>query len=159
MSYKVTKNFILQEFIDPKIMNRWGSDAVMFMDERMLMLPQFEKEFFSNHFGQEVFVTINDYAWGGHRDESGLRRFDTETGAGMSAHKFGRALDSKYYIKQGDNKVYIKPDTIRAIMTDNTELFMQHGITRLEYGRFAPTWVHRDCVFTGIPTEIVKIKP
>jgi len=37
----------------------------------------------------------NDWWWGGVNHERGFRLFDTETGADLSQHKFGRAIDSK----------------------------------------------------------------
>ncbi|WP_051294906.1 hypothetical protein [Maridesulfovibrio bastinii] len=38
-------------------------------------------------------MTVNDWCWGGDRTESGLRAMTTGTGAALSQHKFGRALD------------------------------------------------------------------
>lgn len=46
-----------------------------------------------SHFGP---LTINDWMWGGDFQESGFREWDTETGATLSQHKFGRAFDCKF---------------------------------------------------------------
>lgn len=39
---------------------------------------------------------LNNWYWGGPRQERGFRLFDTKTGAAFSQHKFGRALDMTF---------------------------------------------------------------
>ncbi|WP_319764484.1 peptidase M15 [Maridesulfovibrio sp.] len=42
-------------------------------------------------------MTVNNWCWGGDRTESGLRAMNTSTGAALSQHKFGRALDCIFH--------------------------------------------------------------
>lgn len=42
-------------------------------------------------------MTVNNWCWGGDRTESGLRDMSTDTGAALSQHKFGRALDCIFH--------------------------------------------------------------
>jgi len=41
-------------------------------------------------------ITVNDWVWGGDFTLSGLRPWDTEIGAKLSQHKFGRGVDCKF---------------------------------------------------------------
>ena len=156
---RVTKHFELHEFIGPDLYNKRGRHSITLMDDRMLMLPEVEKEYFSNLYETEVFIVINDYHWGGQRDESGYRDPNTKTGAKWSQHKEGRALDSKYYYREKNgSKIWIPANEIRLLMLQDQEFFMKHGITRLESDQYAPTWVHRDCAYTGM-NHIKMIAP
>lgn len=81
--------FSLKELVHPDIYNKWGDRAWEFLDPRLLQtLDAIRQE-----FGP---VVINDWHVGGNHVDSGLRPFDSATGAAMSQHKFGRAGDCKF---------------------------------------------------------------
>ncbi|MEI6062053.1 MAG: hypothetical protein WCR72_15230 [Bacteroidota bacterium] len=129
-------NFVIQEFIDPVTFGIRGERSIEMIDSRIVSLAQF----FRNHF--KVSVTINNWHLGGQYKESGTRSFLSKTGAALSQHKMGRAIDMKL---EG-----LDPEHIRREIRLNFALFKAAGLTTIE--KDTPTWVHADCRFTGIET-------
>jgi hypothetical protein len=64
---KVSKNFELQEFVDPVTWMIRGQKSVELIDSRLITLAQFMRDYF------KVNVTINNWQTGGQYKESGLR--------------------------------------------------------------------------------------
>ena len=58
----------------------------------------------------------------------------------LSQHRFGNAFDC--------NIAGISPDDVRKEIMANEKLFMGQGLTTLEDGKIATTWVHSDCRIT-----------
>lgn len=82
---------------------------------------------------------INDWYWGGERQESGLRLPNTTTGATWSQHKRGAATD----------KVFIDTD-IKQIIRDlqdypNDPAFKYITTVEQTHNGKIPTWLHTDC--------------
>lgn len=67
--------------------------------------------------------------------------------ARYSQHKFGRAVD--FHVKN------MTPDEVRQYILDNEQEFLNMGLTRLEHGDDAPTWVHLDLAWTGLDSIYV----
>lgn len=130
---QVSKNFILQEFIDPDIYAIRADKSIELIDPRIVGMAQFIRDY----FGQPV--TINNWHEGGPRKESGLRKFLTTTGSKFSQHKFGRAIDM--VIRDVD------PENARKEIIKYWDKFRTCGITTIEEA--TPTWLHCDCRFTG----------
>lgn len=126
---KVSKNFWLSEFIDPLFFEFPGIDPLWFIDKRIFLMAQFLRD----RFGKPV--TINNWASGGDYTLSGLRPFNTEIGAPLSSHKYGRAIDPKVH---GVEAPEIQQDIIK-----NYHLYKHTGLTTIEVG--TPTWTHMDC--------------
>jgi hypothetical protein len=130
---KVSKNFILQEFVDPVTYKAMGEKSLWLIDKRIIDLAQFLRDHFN------VPVIINNWHLGGRYDESGLRQFNTTTGATRSQHKYGRAADLKF---SG-----LKPEEIRNEIR-KSPILLSLGLTTIE--KDTPTWVHIDCRYTGL---------
>jgi hypothetical protein len=95
-------------------------------------------------------VTINNwkYAKSGHvYNESVFRMPDTGTGAALSAHKRGMAIDIKV---SGIEAKEVQQDVI-----DNFPDYKAVGVTTIEL--WTPTWTHLSCEWTLNPDEIFKI--
>jgi len=137
-------DFCIQEMAPPAMIERHGPyRCLQLIDHRILDLVQFNKDYLSAHFGEEVQVIINDYKWGGDYTLSGLRPFGTSTGSTLSQHKFGRAIDCKYKIARTSER--IPADVVREeIILNDKQTWMEAGLTTVESGDFAPTWVHQD---------------
>lgn len=129
---KLTKNFYLHEFIDPDILKWYGDIALGFIDNRIVDIAQF----FRDRYGKPI--VINGEFCGVTFTESGLRKFNTKTGALMSQHKAGRAIDIKF-----DGMV---ADEVRVDIINNYEKFRAKGVTVVE--KNTDTWIHVDCRFT-----------
>lgn len=97
-----------------------------------------------------VPVTVNNWHTGGQFSERGFRLPNTSIGAKLSQHKFGRACDF--------NVKGMTPDEVRADILNHQDEFIAAGLTTIEAGEYAPTWVHADCRFTR-SDEILIVKP
>jgi len=133
---KLSKNFRLEEFVPQGIWANFGKSSIWFIDKRIVDIAQF----FRDRYGHEI--TINDWAFGGHRTGSGLRYWDTAVGAQMSQHKFGRAIDMKWLTYD------MNMDVVREDIRQNEAEFMACGLTTVEEG--TDTWLHADCRWTGL---------
>jgi hypothetical protein len=140
------KWFKTQELIHPEIYRKWGEKSLMFMDVQILWTIDQIREYFA-FLGYEG-VTVNDWCFGGERKFSGLRPFNSEIGASMSQHKFGRAID---FLVKG-----LSATEVRKIILDNQKEEAFKYITRME--DFAGmSWVHIDNANLVIPQDEIFI--
>lgn len=86
MKFYKPKFFRTEELVHPDIFKRFGESSLMFLDARMLWTIDALRDVYGE-------MTINNWCFGGERVNSGLRTFDSKTGASFSAHKFGHAFD------------------------------------------------------------------
>lgn len=163
-------NFLAQEFLPGPVYNHPSRDPRWYLDEGTVSLAQFFRDFFG------VPVYLNNWHNGGQRNLAGFRTpetgiidhlienglsereativknqmlkvsdFDNEIltlGSWWSQHKFSKAIDPK--IKG------LNADDARQRILDNSQEFMDAGLTTLESAAFAPTWVHADRRITGL---------
>lgn len=127
---KVSTNFYLDEFIPKEIYSKYGSGSIKFLDWRVVNLAQA----FRSLIGKPCI--INNWWHGGSYNESGFRLPWTSTGASLSQHKFGRAIDIKVV------GIY-NYDAIRDIVRRNFQHLKRYGLTSIEVG--TRTWLHMDC--------------
>lgn len=135
----VSKNFILQEFVPESVWNKYSTNSTWFIDPRIIRIAQFLRD----RYG--LPATINNWHRGGEYNESGYRLPTTKTGASLSQHKFGRAIDIKFLDKS--NSFY---DEIREDIKKHEEEFRKVGVTAVEEG--TKSWIHLDCRFTTLDT-------
>jgi len=133
---KLTENFILQEFVPKGIWEKYRKKSIWFIDYKIVTIA----EFFRNRYGKPV--TINNWHKGGKRNESGLRDFDTSTGALRSQHKYGRAIDMKWLIEP------MNMNEIREDIKNWQNEFMEAGLTTIE--EKTDSWIHADTRYTGL---------
>ena len=130
---RVSKNFIIQEFVTPNIYRRWGNSSIWFVDKRVIDIAQWLKDYTG------AIVILNDWYWGGDYENSGTREAFSLIGVEFSQHKFGRA---------GDPKIEGFPaQEVREIIRNNFKQLNQLGLTTIE--KATPTWTHYDVRFTG----------
>jgi hypothetical protein len=158
---KVSQNFILQEFVPKPIFDRFGNQAIRFVDPQLIDIAQFLR----NRYGKPMHANNwhrstserfweDSFSLRGYRPPiSGLMNhietekgeltalgltdyevYCAEIGSYYSDHKIGKALD---FTVSG-----MTPDEIRSDILDNQELMLSKGLTVIEDKRFAPTWVH-----------------
>lgn len=142
---QVTPNFYLDEFIDPSTYAARGDKSIVLMDHRIIIFAQWLRETLGKP------ITINNWATGGQYRESGLRVFNTTTGAKWSQHKFGRAIDIKC--------AGATPKQVLSVIKEYENYLIQRQIcTTIENTSFTPTWLHCDCRFTGLD-KILIVNP
>jgi len=128
---KIRPNFDLREFVPPSLYNQFGEKSRWFLDERMLDLAQFYRDWF------DAPVTVNNWHRGGNYTERGFRMPDSDTGASLSQHRMGRAID---FTIRG-----VPPDNIKKTTLNNEKKFFKVGVRAMESKEFADTWTHIDC--------------
>lgn len=136
----VSKNFVLQEFIDPATFAKYGKNSIWFIDKRVIYISQVLRDIFGP-------ITINNWHDGGTFKLSGFRPGSEMIGASMSQHKYGRAADLKF--KNQD------PEEIRIYIEKNFDTFKNYGLTTIELN--TPTWLHFDCRQTNL-NYLFKVK-
>jgi hypothetical protein len=125
----LTDHFTIQEFVPPEIYNQFKENSIWFIDPKIIKIAEFVRSFFNKP------VTINDWHTGGQYKESGYRLPNTSTGAKLSQHKRGCAID----IKLPD----VDYNEVRKIVLANEKQFIEAGVTTMEDKTLS--WLHLDC--------------
>lgn len=154
---KATKNFRVEEFVPQKIFEKYGDNSLWFMDRRIVLLAQYIREYFDKP------MTINNWNNGGRFNYRGFRNdsyyyqwdssisaYKSKNKGKLSQHRMGRAIDF--------NISGITPDEIREEFLKNEEQWLNVGLTTIEDGNYAPTWVHIDIRDTR-KNSIFVVKP
>lgn len=139
---EVSKNFVLQEFIYPKIFEDEGVKCIRYIDERIVKAAQIIRDYVG------VPVTINNWHTGGNFTMSGLRPFNSKVGAKMSQHKFGRAIDVKVQAMNGEEM----RDVIKKLFAIGS---LKGLVTTIEDD--TDTWLHLDCRWVENPNELLIV--
>lgn len=126
MNVKLSKNFILQEFVSKTFWEKWGERSIWFIDQRIVESVQTLRD----ELG--VPLTINNWFYGGSRQASGLRVEGMLEWLAYSQHSFGRAVDVV--------SSSITADDMRQFLYSNKNKFPH--ITAIETN---VSWLHIDC--------------
>lgn len=142
---EIRYGFYASEFVPPEIFNAFGAlHSWWFINERIVLInAELKKDF-------NAPVTINNWRAGGDRKYSGFRPKDCTVGADNSQHRLANASDTLI-------KGYTA-DEVREHILKNKQRYMALGLSRLEDAKYAPTWCHLDCAWTGLD-EILIVKP
>jgi len=122
---KVSKHFNLEEIVPMDIFSINGIIPVSYIDEKLLKLLDFMRDFFA------MSITINNSFTGGSYNESGLRIPGMKNYKPWSQHSFGRAADIKLKIHSFD---------VQKTIRENKKLFMSNGLTGIE--THTDGWTH-----------------
>jgi len=123
------EHFTIQELVPREIYADFGRQAIWFLDPVAVGVLKLLRR----QFGP---CTVNDWKWGGEFRYSGYRQPEVDIGAPLSQHRFGRAFDCKF-----EN---FSADQVRQNIMADEALWMAAGLTTLESGEIADTWVHFD---------------
>ena len=130
------KWFEAQELVPPEIYELYFDDSLIFIDNRILITLDYIREY----FGKPVLV--NNWHNGGNLKERCLRLWNTKTGAKLSQHKLGCAVD---YNVDG----YTSEEVRQEILANQDNTFFKY-ITRMELGT---SWVHNDIKTLYLPQQ------
>ena len=164
---KNAPDFCIEEFVSEDIFRLYGENSVWFVNPIIISLAQFFKDYLTDHFKKidpeikTVLVTVNNWKWNGKRNWSGLRTFRYIWGkvrrgqdpAELSQHIGGacNAIDMIFTIVFKDaRRKTLTANEVRKIISKDPQPFLDAGLTTLERGSIAPTWVHADCRYTGL---------
>lgn len=127
----ISQHFDLREFIDPVTYKARGKDSIGLINRKLIDIA----EFIRSKTGKPV--TINNWHVGGVFKESGLRNPNTKTGAKLSQHKLGNAIDCKASGFTGVEWY--------EFVKENAKELYNLGARRIEDKNLATTWLHIDC--------------
>ena len=121
------KHFALVELVGPEIFKERGDRCWELLQvPALLTLDAMRKR-----FGP---IIVNDWFHGGNYSESGLRRFDSKTGAEYTMHKTGGADDCKF-------KLVSPIEAFNYILAHPSEF---PYLTTMEDAKQTVTWLHFD---------------
>jgi len=135
----ISPYFVIQEFVPPQIYNQFKDKSIWFVNPQIIKVAEFIRSYFNKS------VIINNWHVGGTYTESGFRMPDTTTGAKLSTHKRGNAIDIKM--------PGVDYDEVRKTILSNEKEFISAGITTIEDG--TSTWLHVDCRYTQMDKILV----
>ena len=127
MSLPGIQHFCLEELVDPRYIERFGSNAMWFVDQAMALCL----DRLSNDVGG---ILVNNWHIGGSYSESGVRWPATTTGAEFSQHKFKNAFDLKPQ-RMTVQQLYLH------VMANHAKY---PQITTIENPEKTRTWLHVD---------------
>ena len=130
---RLSKNFILKEFIPPQIYKKYGGFSINFIHQELPIIAQFIRDWFDKP------ITINNWIWNGNRKYSGLRIPESKHYRQFSAHTRGQAID---FIIKGLDSQEVQNEIIK-----NREKFLKGGITCIE--NVTNGWTHASCQWTN----------
>lgn len=137
---QVSKNFVLQEFINPNIYAIHGEKSIDLIDKKLIDIAQFIRD------KTGVSVTINTWHTGGHLKDCGLREQNSTTGAKKSQHKLGKAID----VHIGNWTGQQMNDWAKE---HKKELF-DLGVRQIESAALTTSWLHCSTKETGVNNGI-----
>lgn len=138
---KINDYFQIEEFVPPSIFSKYGQNSLWFIDPKIINLATAYRKYF------DAPITINNWHNSGTFSLRGYRPPDSDVGAQLSQHKFGRAFDC--------NVVGMTPQDMYKAIIANQVYFMSFGLTTLENIEFTKTWLHSDVRQTNQPTLLI----
>ena len=133
MSEKVSKNFILPEFVSKEFWDKHGWNSLWYIDSRIIESCQKLRDKLG------IPLTINNWYYGGDRQESGLRVPGMKNYSPTSQHAFGRAVD------------IISKDMSAEEMRQHI-YEKRHDYPHIKAIERKVNWLHIDCRNTGSTT-------
>lgn len=147
--------FDIREYVPKSVWDVWGEKSIRFIDERLVMADAELKKELSEHFGEEIVVTINNWHYGGTFDDRGFRSPESSVGKWTSAHRQGRGSDHSFKLKSTGMPISIKE--VYDFIMANEEYWYDLGIRRIENIKYTQTWLHWDTTWTTMPHGKIQI--
>lgn len=122
-----------RDYVPLEIYKAFGSKSRIFIDPKIVEIHKVLEDTF------KAKVIINNYHLGGQLKERGFRTPKTTTGAALSQHRFGRAIDITI---TGINALQAY-----NIILEAPQRLISAGATTIEDIRYTSkgNWIHLDC--------------
>lgn len=133
--YLLGTTFIIQEFVPPETYQKYGENAVWFINPKIVLFLDWIKQQCNG-----ATVTVNDWYWGGDRKYSGYRPPDCDVGAPESTHRRGDGVD---FLVEG-----YTPKEIRSLIKKNF-IYLRAQFGLAGYEKDTKTWIHGDFRWTN----------
>lgn len=137
--------FVMQEFVPREIFNLYGQKSMWFISQGVVTSMVFLRNWF------DASITINNWHTGGKFQNRAYRVPDSNVGARLSQHKFGKAIDF--------NVAGLTSDEVAKRIMDNwDELRTNVSFTTIEDPAFTKGWTHLDTRYT-FSDKLLIVKP
>lgn len=146
---QIRDNFDAREFVHPKFWHLHEQGVIDFrwyIQQVTLDMAQCIRD----RWGKTMW--INTWAIDDHPedwDDRGLRLPWSNVGATYSQHKYGGAIDF--------NIEGVACDEVRADIKQNPQTYRRFGLTTIESGEYATSWVHADTRWVDLPDDEIKV--
>lgn len=141
-NYKISDHFWIAEWVSKSTLEKWGSQAVLFIDPRIVLFMEIQRKLYGPLY-------MNNWIDGGNKDSRGYRSADDPDGAAASQHRFGRAADSV-------SDKYPAEERREEIIKNWDAKYRDIGVTRMELGT---SWLHVDCGWVLNQQKIFTFNP
>lgn len=127
--------FVMQEFVPREIFNLYGVKSTWFISQGVITSMIFLRNWF------DAAITINNWHNSGKFQNRGYRVPDSNVGARLSQHKFGKAVDF--------NVEGLTSDEVCKRIADNWDTLRTNvAFTTMEDPSFTKGWTHLDTRYT-----------
>ena len=126
---RASKNFRVYELVDKATYSKFRDSSIWFLDENTVKVLQVLRDRYGS-------CTVNNWNEGGNFQYRGFRPMNCTVGGKLSQHRMGRAFDCNFK--------NATPDEVREDIMRNEQYFLDLGMTTIEDGAFARTWLHFD---------------
>lgn len=135
----------LRDYVPPDVYKTFGDRSRIFLDPRIYDVHRVINE----RFHTPSFV--NNYHKGGKLSQRGFRLPTTTTGAPLSQHRFGRAID---FTVPGISAQEVYDDIM-----ESPQFLIDVGVTTIENISFTKkgNWIHLDCRDLGMKITSLKV--
>jgi hypothetical protein len=106
------RHFRIEEYVPEVVFRDLGEKAWQLIDIRLIENMDSLKDQLEDIYDREIAITINNWLWGGERQQSGLRINGQPYHTPYSQHTFGKAADSICEIPAKDIRRHIKDQLI-----------------------------------------------
>lgn len=135
MIYK-PENFILQEFVSREVWKERGDRAWELLDYRIVVSVQEIRDYTGGR------VVLNDWKWGGNREQQVFRTSDYYDEVRFSPHLFGRAADPKLFLSNSSGGTKLDGEQSRELILSMKRMGKLEFVTAMEDD---VDWLHIDC--------------
>lgn len=164
---KVSENFDIREFVPRSIYNAFGVNSTWFIDQKVVEIAEFYKQFFTNYYQQKlpgkvksVSIISNNWHLGGTKQFSGYRPPDYNEGGKLSQHRLGNAFDCEIRVNYLDGRSEEADyKEIHRVIQEHEQLFLSKGVAAVEDVSVASGWLHTDIRWIPGQTKILIVKP
>jgi len=144
---KVSDRFLLEEYVSKEVFEEYGHRAVRFISTALIEADTQLVIDLEAHFKRPISCTINNWKWGGQRNNSGLRMPGTTYYSKWSLHSMGSASDKQFKFKDGEKEV-LRTREVYGFIKQNETRYYNMGIRRMENIKDATSWIHWDTMWT-----------
>ncbi len=156
---KISDNFYLDEFIHPKIYERFGRTSTRYLNPGIVKAVELVRKGFNEErkmhipHAKEIGIYINTWGTGGNLINSGVRDFlNPHKKNSRSRHYYSMCADMHLNGARDERELYNH-------IIKHSEFYFKKGISTIEDFNFTPAWCHISIEWNPWDDKMRIIKP